>query len=251
MPFPFWPPDSAADTRAIRDRVIDQEGGTFELVVMRKDGTCFEAEITAVAARHPDGGHLGFVNTLRDVSERKRHDPELQRLARHDALTGLPNQRSFWEQLAQDTARAKRHGRPLSIAVIDIDHFKRVNDAHGHLTGDAVLREVCDRLQRLVRDGEHLARVGGEEFAWILPDAPEEGALVAAERARRAVGERPFPGVGTVTLSVGVCELGDAPDGDAGDLYARADAALYEAKRRGRDRSCAHAMVSVQAAATV
>jgi diguanylate cyclase (GGDEF)-like protein len=151
-----------------------------------------------------------------------------------DSLTGLANHRSFHERLGGTVALARRHGRPLSLVILDIDYFKRVNDRHGHQAGDRVLVEVAQRLLRQARSGELLARVGGEEFGWLLPDATGAGALAAAERARHAVASAPFPGVGPLTISAGVAEL--APDEAPGDLYRRADRALYDAKRGGRDR---------------
>jgi diguanylate cyclase (GGDEF)-like protein len=152
----------------------------------------------------------------------------------------MANHRVLHEQLNTEVARANRHGHPLSLAVLDLDHFKRINDKHGHPAGDRVLCETARRLQTLARAGELLARVGGEEFAWIL-NAGGLDAFAAAERARSTISATPFPGVGTVTLSVGVCDLTDASDfSDASgseDLYRRADQALYSAKRHGRNRT--------------
>jgi diguanylate cyclase (GGDEF)-like protein/PAS domain S-box-containing protein len=236
-PFPFWPPEAQERYTLVRDAVLADGGGTFELTLMRKDGSRFPAEITTRPAHNPDGSLLGYVNTLRDVSERKRHEAELERRATHDGLTGLANHRMFHQRLGEEIARATRHGRPLSVAVLDLDRFKQVNDRHGHLVGDRVLREVASRLAGLVREEELVARVGGEEFAWILPDATAPGALAAAERARRAICEQPIDvAAGTVTLSAGVCDLACAASAD--DLYDRADQALYEAKRRGRNQVC-------------
>ena len=113
---------------------------------MRKDGTRFDASITSVAARTADGELLGYVSTVRDVSERKRHLAELERLATHDPLTGLPNHRVFHERLRAEAARASRNRQPLSVAILDVDHFKAINDDHGHLVGDSVLRELGQRL---------------------------------------------------------------------------------------------------------
>jgi diguanylate cyclase (GGDEF)-like protein len=152
-----------------------------------------------------------------------------------DSLTGLANHRAFHERLGGTVALARRHGRPLSLAVLDIDFFKRVNDEHGHQAGDRVLVEVAQRLLRQARSGELLARVGGEEFGWLLPDADGAGALAAAERARRAIAAAPFTVVGPLTISAGVAEL--APGEAPGELYRRADEALYEAKTAGRDQS--------------
>ena len=125
-----------------------------------------------------------------------------------------------------------------SVAVLDLDHFKQINDRHGHLVGDQVLREAGDRLRAIVREGEILARVGGEEFAWILAGQGEDGAYAAVERAREVIGSVQFQHAGTVTISGGVAELGG---GDvAEELYQRADRALYRAKQAGRNRTVRH-----------
>jgi diguanylate cyclase (GGDEF)-like protein len=162
----------------------------------------------------------------------------LARLAMSDPLTGLANHRAFHSSLAVECERARRHGRPLALAMIDVDHFKRVNDMHGHLAGDHVLTEVGERLTASARAGDLVARVGGEEFAWLLPETDLEGARHAAERARAAMAARPFPEVGPLTVSVGVAELSQA-EGPR-ELYRLADDALYWAKRTGRDRACVY-----------
>ena len=164
---------------------------------------------------------------------------QLATLAATDHLTGLWNRRVFQERLHAEIERARRYDRPMSLVTLDIDHFKRINDAHGHPTGDRVLIEVASRLFATVREGEIVARVGGEEFAWILPETDGAGAQDAAERARRAIEERPFAGVGTVTISLGVCDLDEG--GTAGALVRMADQALYAAKAQGRNRVARYA----------
>lgn len=150
-----------------------------------------------------------------------------------DPLTGLSNRRVFFERLEGEIARARRHGHEMSLAVIDIDHFKAINDTYGHQTGDAVLREFSWRLQEAGRSGDVVGRIGGEEFGWLLPETDSMEAWQAAERARAAVSGEPFPGVGRVTISVGVCDL--ARSNGAEDLFSKADAALYWSKSQGRD----------------
>ncbi len=169
----------------------------------------------------------------RRLRHRQASEARLEELAAIDGLTGLLNHRSFHERLAGEAARATRHGRGLSLAVLDVDHFKRINDDHGHPTGDRVLMETAERLRALVRDGEHLARIGGEEFALILPDVDGVGAFAAAERIRCAIGGTPYDGVGFVAMSAGVCDLHTA--GSPGEMYRLADRALYWAKAHGRN----------------
>jgi diguanylate cyclase (GGDEF)-like protein/PAS domain S-box-containing protein len=161
---------------------------------------------------------------------------DLERLARVDDLTGLPNQREFHGRLASEIARSGRSGAAVCLAIFDVDHFKRVNDTYGHPVGDLVLREVARRLRSVVRQSDVVARAGGEEFAWIMPDTLLDDAERAAARGRAAVSAEPFPQVGKVTISCGVAAriVGDDPE----SLYAAADEALYAAKQGGRDRVC-------------
>ena len=159
---------------------------------------------------------------------------ELQRLATTDALTGLPNRRQLMAALETEARRANRTRRPLSLALLDVDHFKSVNDRHGHPAGDAALREVAAVLREVTRGGDVLGRFGGEEFAVLMPETSIAQAEQAAERLRAAIERRPmpFPG-GRVTVSTGVALLAGGEGGD--QLVSRADAALYEAKAGGRN----------------
>jgi diguanylate cyclase (GGDEF)-like protein/PAS domain S-box-containing protein len=159
----------------------------------------------------------------------------LSREATTDPITGLANYRAFHERLASEVERSARHGRALSVAVLDLDHFKQVNDTHGHQTGDNVLAEVARRLAAGVRVGELMARIGGEEFAWLMPEATPEGACAAAERVREAIRTIPFDVAGTLTVSIGVCSNQQARTAD--ELVDRADQALYRSKAGGRNRT--------------
>jgi diguanylate cyclase (GGDEF)-like protein len=205
-----------------------------ELSLMRKDGTGFLGELIISPARAANDEIFAWVSTIRDVSKRHDYETELERLATHDPLTGLANRRLFDDRLDQEMANAVRHSRSLAVAILDLDCFKEVNDRFGHPAGDRALRETSQRLQRVLRRGDLLARVGGEEFAWILPEVHSHGAWAAVERARHAIGGEPFEGIGTITISIGMALRGEL--GEAALLYERADESLYRAKREGRDR---------------
>jgi diguanylate cyclase (GGDEF)-like protein/PAS domain S-box-containing protein len=237
-PYPFWPPEEREAIAEILAEVVRNSGGTHELTLMRADGERFEAEITARPARVKDGRPIGFVSTLRDVSVQKRYQRELERLARTDSLTQLANRHVLQEALSREAARRSPDGGQLALVLLDLDLFKQVNDGLGHPAGDAVLIDVARRLERTVRAGEVLARVGGEEFAWLLPACDAAEAVAAADRARAEIASAPFGRAGTLTMSAGVGLVSTPSDGDA--LYRMADRALYEAKQSGRNRTCCH-----------
>jgi diguanylate cyclase (GGDEF)-like protein len=158
---------------------------------------------------------------------------ELERLATTDPLTGASNRRHFRVIAAQEVERAQRHGLPLSVLALDIDHFKRINDRHGHAAGDAALCRFADAVRTLVRISDHFARMGGEEFALLLPQTDGDGACALAERIRAAVAAA---GAGlAMTVSIGVATV-PAGERSVEPALARADEALYRAKATGRDR---------------
>lgn len=210
-----------------------------EVVVEYDDGETVPMEHTA-APLVEEGETVGAVVSFRDITARReleertrRSLEEAEQRAAVDPLTGLANHRTFHERLSAEVERARRHGRELSLIVMDLDHFKLVNDTHGHQEGDHLLAEVARVMAKEIRAGELLARVGGEEFAMILPEADEMDAYQAAERIRTAVSGAHFAPFGRITLSGGVCGLKQA--GDADRLYRLADGALYWAKNHGRD----------------
>jgi len=164
---------------------------------------------------------------------------QTKRLANTDGLTGLYNRRSFQERLQQEVDRANRYHRPLSLIMIDIDHFKTYNDTHGHLQGDNILVEVAKTLQRLSRTSDIVARYGREEFAFILPETDSANAEALGKRLQEQVegchflGEAHLPGQ-TLTISVGIASY--TPPDTKEALLEAADMALYQAKREGRNR---------------
>jgi diguanylate cyclase (GGDEF)-like protein len=161
-----------------------------------------------------------------------RRYSEARQLADLDALTGLHNRRYFHETLAREVARAHRYERRLSLIVYDLDDFKEVNDRIGHLAGDAVLAEAAERLLSVTRSADVACRVGGDEFAVLMPEAGCEDAELLAGRIARATSSRPVGAIGTLLLSAGVAEL--RPRDHPNDLFQRADDALYRAKEQGK-----------------
>jgi diguanylate cyclase (GGDEF)-like protein len=160
----------------------------------------------------------------------------LDRLARQDPLTGLLNRRALMEALEGELARALRYGGELSLVLLDVDHFKSINDRFGHSAGDEVLRRLGDVLGHSVRCVDAVGRYGGEEFMLVLPQTPLRGAQVFAEALRLRIAQVVFESVPeTVTVSVGIAGL-DPNAGSAKALIDAADRALYRAKRSGRNR---------------
>ena len=168
-----------------------------------------------------------------------RRNEELDRLASTDHLTGVYNRRVMGEELTRQVARAKRHGRPFAVVVLDVDHFKAVNDTHGHEAGDAVLVTLTRRVQTRLRAGDLIGRWGGEEFLVVAPEIGLDGAMTLAEDLRATVAAEPVEASGTtidVTVSAGVATWADETEAE---IVGRADTALYEAKAAGRNRVCA------------
>ncbi|WP_460410845.1 MULTISPECIES: sensor domain-containing diguanylate cyclase [unclassified Pseudomonas] len=161
---------------------------------------------------------------------------ELLSLATHDSLSGVYNRRRFDEKLTEYTLLFRRTGRPFSLLLIDADHFKRINDSHGHAVGDDVLQQLAQLIQSSLRTTDFVARYGGEEFAVLLPEiAKPDTPEVVAEKIRVAVAEAHFPVIGQVTVSIGI-GLADPADNNHNALIKRADQQLYQAKAAGRNQ---------------
>jgi diguanylate cyclase (GGDEF)-like protein len=230
---------------------IISPGGAVGLLTLagHSDGRAFGAGERWLAARflREAGLTLSLLMAERvDRSRRSRIDTLAQRCkdaqqrAVTDGLTGLATHVYFKEQLWQRFHESRRHSTPLSILLLDIDHFKRINDTFGHPVGDEVLRQVSKVVKEAARGYDTVARYGGEELAIALPRTDLVGATILAERIREAItGISPLDGRGrpipTITASLGVAEL-NVKDGNPDDLIARADAALYLAKHEGRNQ---------------
>jgi diguanylate cyclase (GGDEF)-like protein len=171
---------------------------------------------------------------LAEIAERKRIEQKLRELSEIDPLTAIYNRRKLFERLGFEVEKAKRYGRPLSLLMFDLDHFKRVNDKFGHNIGDAVLKTTANIVSGVIRNADIFARYGGEEFIIVSPETDITGAAALAEKIRSAVEQCLYPIAGRITVSLGVAEL-SCNETDA-VLVKRADEALYAAKRRGRNR---------------
>lgn len=192
-----------------------------------------------IVNRSADGRPLRMIGTQTDISERRRLEDELRELATTDPLTGLANRRHFIDRLGEEYERVQRdEGLAAAVVMIDIDHFKKINDRFGHAVGDASLRHFADLLRRQLRGFDCAGRLGGEEFAVLLPGACVTAANNFAQRLRRAVEATPLPrnnGDIPLTISLGVAAIAAADDSGDSALM-RADKALYQAKADGRNR---------------
>lgn len=231
----------------------------MELRLKKKDGTPIWCSCTAVAVLNAAGEPEWVDGVLEDITERKEADEKLQQykkeleirvqertaelmeanarlreLSEKDPLTMIANRRSFFASLENEMKKAKRFKRALSLLMIDVDHFKEINDRYGHNCGDEVLKTTAEIMGSMIRHIDVLARHGGEEFVVLISETELEGASALANRMRVAIEAHSFPDVGRVTISAGVAayESGDSVT----NFIEKADKALYEAKRNGRNR---------------
>lgn len=216
-----------------------------ELELQTKTGYFIPVEIRAFPIQHNDSKQKLFAGVIRDIRERKRLEDQktllissLKRLAFIDELTMLPNRRSFFDSLHKAIATVRRRNRHSVVGVIDIDFFKHINDTYGHDMGDMVLRKMGKIFTDSLRDEDIVGRIGGEEFACILPDTEIEGARIVLERLRNSVRSHQFFIMENfylnVTISIGFTQI--LGDKQVEDMLKLADLALYEAKNSGRDQ---------------
>lgn len=210
-----------------------------QIRLRQADGSLRWAAARAQPEACGDGGTL-WHGVLLDISDQVAHETHLRELSDTDDLTGLANRRRLMQRLDEEMSRARRHGGVLTLLLLDLDHFKRVNDTWGHLKGDQVLREIATLCRETLRHEDVVARFGGEEMAILLPLTPLENGLRLAERLRQNIAEHDY-GIqqGSVTASLGVAEYADGDTIDT--LIERADRGLYAAKHEGRNR-----VVSIQ-----
>lgn len=233
---PFNALRAQAEGRAERwEELVDTAEPVRSVVeLQRADGQRFHFERSLTPIRDPAGAVTHYVSVGTDVSDRVREQRYLRERAERDALTGGLQRAAGDEALHDLIVAAKRERTSLAVMACDIDHFKDVNDTHGHLVGDRVLRLVASALRSQVRGSDVLVRWGGEEFLLLLPTCDADAAVAKAEQVRAAVAEASDPSAGQVTVSVGLAMLW--PDEDAQSVVRRADEALYRAKRGGRNR---------------
>ncbi|MGN6107266.1 MAG: sensor domain-containing diguanylate cyclase, partial [Kofleriaceae bacterium] len=223
-----FPLDELPLRRALRGETLD---GVDMFVKNPRYPDGIYVQATGRPVREPDGRLRGGVVMLTDVTALERARQRIAELADTDELTGLPNRRALRQRLELAAAEAAR-GRTFAVAIADVDHFKRVNDTHGHPTGDRVLVEVARALAQAVRRGDLVARLGGEEFCIVQADVTPSQGEALVERLRAAVAQIAAPVA--VTASFGVCHSSTTAVPD--EMLAAADAALYRAKAAGRNR---------------
>ncbi|TNJ34920.1 GGDEF domain-containing protein [Arenimonas terrae] len=223
---------------------IRREGDAYRLRDLGATNRTRVNDLPVTETLLADGDHITLGETIlkfiSHASVEARYHEEVYQLATHDALTEIYNRRHFVELVDKEIARALRHGRPLVMCIIDVDLFKPVNDQFGHIAGDGVLRQMAGLVRAFVRGEDIAARIGGEEFAVLLPESDLEAAHAFAERLREAVAATPFELGGEsrhLTISIGIAGLADNRR-ERSALMQAADAALYRAKDEGRNRVC-------------
>lgn len=235
-------PQAIADQFWAVDQQIMATGQrqTSEVALPDAQGRLRHYWSVVVPGTAPDGT-AAVIGLSTDITELHALKEQLQQRADSDGLTGLANRRSFWEQAERQFALSRRHGVPLALLALDIDHFKQVNDNHGHPMGDLVLKAFADCCRRVLRSTDLCARTGGEEFCILLPATDLDGACAMAERIRTEVAALRLDDLGPqvrISASLGVATLcAQSPGFET--LFSRADRALYAAKRQGRNRTVA------------
>jgi len=226
-------------TRSRIRKVMRQgKGIRTELLKYSKEGQGYWMDTNIIPLKDESGAVTHFASIERDLTRYKRMESQLINMALFDSLTGALSRPAFLDQSDKEVARSKRYNRPLSVMMIDIDHFKSINDNYGHAAGDNVLQIFVEAIQEVIRTTDFLGRVGGEEFALLLPDTSAKSAYHLAERVRERITKYPYLAgdmLIEVTASLGVAEL-QTRDPDIKALLNRADEALYTAKQSGRNR---------------
>jgi len=221
---------------------IDDDGGWWVEDLNSTNGT-FVNETRIRVQQLADSDQVRFGDAiykfLSGSNIESAYHEAIHNMAIQDGMTGIHNKRFFMEFLERELAVASRYGHPLTLVMFDVDHFKKVNDSHGHLAGDAVLKDLAGRIRPRIRREDLFARYGGEEFACVLPSTALPGGIVFADHLRQLIEEKPtvFDNISiSFTISLGVTTLHNESGIDAAALIKRADDNLYAAKRGGRNR---------------
>lgn len=234
-------PDDLAEDLANVASLLDgpRDGYEMEKRYLRADGEPVWVQLSCAVLRDDEGRPLFFITQMQDISRRREIEAQLRELAEQDALTGLPNRRRFDSALASRLVHVRRYGGTTVVAMVDVDDFKPVNDVHGHAAGDAVLIGVAGALRARLRQSDLVARVGGDEFALILPEIAATRMPTVVAEICEAIGDLQVGHHGVTlraTASFGAVCLADG-SWTEGDALARADDALYAAKAAGGDAS--------------
>jgi diguanylate cyclase (GGDEF)-like protein/PAS domain S-box-containing protein len=237
-------PAELAATYEQADRDLLASGGTqtYETNVRYADGSHHDVMFFKSVFYSAEGKPDGISGVILDITERKRLEKELAQAAREDFLTGVSNLRTFYKLADQEFSRFQRTGEAFSLLVLDLDHFKAINDTLGHEAGDDALRKFVQAVRTHLREQDVFARTGGDEFRLLLPGTPQSGAISLAERIREEVNRvnlRAPSGSIALSMSAGLCESRPG-DHSIDDIVRRADAALYQAKAAGRNAVRAH-----------
>ncbi|MDP2715471.1 diguanylate cyclase [Rheinheimera sp.] len=227
--------DPESFVRRIRELYLSLNEEEQGVRIQMKDDRILERYSRGLHA--PEGNYWGRIWFYRDVTELQRMTEQLLHMSQTDPLTGIANRRVFMQRLEKEYHRAQRYGHPLSVLMLDLDHFKQINDRHGHASGDTVLKEFVRVVTPEIRASDCFARMGGEEFTVLLPESSLRSARQLAQRLCQAVAALTFDspqGAFGVTVSIGVAALGDN-DSSPEQLINRSDRCLYMAKQQGRN----------------
>ncbi len=225
--------------------VLSGESKSYETEkrFVRADGRLRWVLLSGSLVRDPSGAPKHFVIQIQDITERKDHEAELRHLAAHDVLTGLPNRRTLEQAIDRQLEAQTRYGDELSLLMVDLDHFKYINDTLGHRVGDEVIREAARTMVRRLRTGDLLARLGGDEFAILLPRCDQSAARAVAGKLLESLSAMRVPSPElelTMSASIGVVAVRPQDEYDRDALMAAADLTMYEAKQAGRGRFAIH-----------
>ncbi|HEX8592502.1 MAG TPA: sensor domain-containing diguanylate cyclase [Pseudomonas sp.] len=235
----IYPDDLNYAERSLNEVIEKGSIEDREYRIIRADGEIRWLSDKCFVSHQADAGHrLIVVGIAEDITEKKQLESELQRLATTDVLTQSSNRRHFFECAQREFEQARMNGTPMAFLLLDIDDFKLVNDTYGHQEGDLVLQRIAECGRGTLRRGDLFGRIGGEEFAAVFPGCAPDMAKQIAERLQREIQRLSFQRDGVtfgITASQGLTTLGDA-DQSLEALYGRADAAMYQAKRQGKNQ---------------